>query len=163
VREFVPDFNYNLQDISHLPDEEIKGAVLLKILLKTLKYIYTPELKHKLPDIFRLFREVENKTKGTEYLEVLLRYLGQGTDNLSKDELQDSVTKVFELEGGNVMATIAEQWIQEGEKRGEKRGERKGIINTAKNLLKMGIDIDKIAKATGLKKDEIKELSTISH
>jgi predicted transposase/invertase (TIGR01784 family) len=41
---------------------------------------------------------------------------------------------------------------------GEKRGEKRGKIETAINLLKMGIDIDKIVKATGMKRKEIEKL-----
>ena len=51
-----------------------------------------------------------------------------------------------------------DEGIKIGEKRGEKRGERKGKIETAINLLKMGIDIDTIVKATGLKRKEIEKL-----
>jgi predicted transposase/invertase (TIGR01784 family) len=47
---------------------------------------------------------------------------------------------------------------EEGMKIGEKRGEKRGKIETAINLLKMGIDIDKIVKATGLKQKEIEKL-----
>jgi predicted transposase/invertase (TIGR01784 family) len=49
------------------------------------------------------------------------------------------------------MQTLAEQLKQEGKQ--EKAKE------TAKNLLEMGIDIDKIAKATGLNKKEIEKLA----
>ena len=45
-----------------------------------------------------------------------------------------------------------------GEKRGEKRGEKKAKIETAKNLLKMGLEIDIIIKATGLKRKEIEKM-----
>ncbi|MCP4148913.1 MAG: Rpn family recombination-promoting nuclease/putative transposase, partial [bacterium] len=75
LARYVPDFDYNLNDISHIPDEEIKGTILLRILFTTLKYIFSPKLKHKLPEIFRLFDELKDRTRGTEYLEVLLRYV----------------------------------------------------------------------------------------
>ncbi len=39
LKEYIPDFNYRLYDISHVPDEEIKGEVLLRILLMTLKIL----------------------------------------------------------------------------------------------------------------------------
>jgi predicted transposase/invertase (TIGR01784 family) len=53
------------------------------------------------------------------------------------------------------MQTIAQQFKEEGME--EKAKE------TAKNLLEMGIDIDKIAKATGLKKEEVEKLASIAH
>jgi predicted transposase/invertase (TIGR01784 family) len=49
------------------------------------------------------------------------------------------------------------------ERDAEKRGEKRGIKKTAKNLLKLGMDIDKISQATGLKKEEIENLASKSH
>ena len=37
-----------------------------------------------------------------------------------------------------------------GEKRGEKKGRKAGIIETAKNMLQMGLNNEIISKATGL-------------
>lgn len=101
VKEYIPDFHYSLHDISHLPDEEISGTVLLRIVFMILKYIFTPELRHKLPEVLKLFWELKDKTKSTEYLEVLLRYLTASARDLTKEELNESVTKIF-IEGGNI-------------------------------------------------------------
>ncbi|MEK8015241.1 MAG: hypothetical protein VSS75_000130, partial [Candidatus Parabeggiatoa sp.] len=49
-------------------------------------------------------------------------------------------------------------WIQ-GEVDGEAKGEAKAKKEMAINLLKMGIDVETIWKATGLEKDKIKQLS----
>jgi len=45
IREYIPGFRYLLLDISHSPDEEIKGIAVLKILLMTLKYIFKPHFR----------------------------------------------------------------------------------------------------------------------
>ncbi|MCK4766201.1 MAG: Rpn family recombination-promoting nuclease/putative transposase [Candidatus Aminicenantes bacterium] len=142
VKEYIPDFRYYLQDISRLPDEEIKGAVLLRILLKTLKYIFTPGLNHRLPEIFQLFHELKDKNKGTEFLEVLLRYLTNSARNLTDEELKESVTKVI-IEGGDLMSTIAEKWVE------------KGKWDVVKNSLKEGLPIDTIKKITGFPVEKI--------
>ncbi|UCH93155.1 MAG: Rpn family recombination-promoting nuclease/putative transposase [Candidatus Aminicenantes bacterium] len=163
LEEYIPDFNYRLYDISHVPDEEIKGGVLLRILLMTLKYIFTPELNYRLrEEIFPLFHELKDKKKGTEYLDVLLRYLTRSARGLPEKELDESVSQLFE-EGGELMQTIAEKWKREGIKIGEERGIEKKAIETAKNLLEMGIDVEMIAKATGLKKEQVEKLASINH
>lgn len=46
-----------------------------------------------------------------------------------------------------------------GEEIGLKEGEKNGILKTAKNLLKMQFSVQDIAKATGLSKEEIKNLT----
>jgi len=167
MKEYIPDFTYNLYDISHVPDEEIKGAVLLRILFMTLKYIFTPELRHKLPEeIFPLFHELKDKEKGTEYLEVLLKYLTGSARNLPVDELNEAVTQLFE-EGGDLMATIAEKWIEQGKKQGEnqgkkegkkegrKEGRKEGKWDVVKSSLKEGLPIKTIERITGFPAEEI--------
>jgi hypothetical protein len=94
LEQYIPDFSYNLYDISHMPDEDIQGTPLLKIFLTTFKYIYNPELRNKLWDIFKLFLELRDKTKVSEYLEVLLRYLFNSPGEFNKEELHEQVTSI---------------------------------------------------------------------
>ena len=154
MKAYIPDFKYNLYDISHVPDESIKGAVLLRILFLTLKYIFTPELRYKLrKEIFPLFHELKDKAKGTEYLEALLRYLTDSARNLPLEELNETVTQLFE-EGGEIMATIAEKWIEKG----IEKGMEKGKWDVVKNSLEAGLPIKTIERITGLPIEEIKQV-----
>jgi len=159
LKEYVPDFGYNLYDISHVPDEAIKGAVLLRIILMTLKYIFTPELSYKLrKEIFPLFHELNDKEKGTEYLEVLLRYLTCSTGSLSVEELNEAVTQLYE-EGGDIMATIAEKWLEQGMEKGIQKGKLEKAFETAKKMMKKGFDLDTVLEITGLDKKQIEKLA----
>jgi predicted transposase/invertase (TIGR01784 family) len=153
VKDYIPDFNYNLHDISHFHDNEIKGVVLLRILFKTLKYISTPALRHKLREILELFRELEDKRKGTEYLEVLLRYLTSSARDLTEEELKESVTQIL-AEGGDIMATIAERWVEKG----REEGIEKVTWDFIRNSLKEGIPIKTIERITGLSHEKINKI-----
>ena len=165
VKDYIPDFNYNLHDISHYHDDEIKGVVLLKILFKTLKYIFTPELRHKLREILELFQELEDRRKGTEYLEVLLRYLTSSAKDLKEEDLKESVTQILE-EGGDIMTTIAERWVEKGREKGREEGREKGkeegkekvTWDFVRNSLKEGIPIKTIEKITGLSAEKINKM-----
>jgi predicted transposase/invertase (TIGR01784 family) len=171
VKEFIPDFEYNLRDISHLPDEEIKGEVFVQVMLKTLKYTFNPDLKQKLPEILQLFGELKDKNKGTEYLEVLLRYLGGGM-KFTGNELRESVKQILE-EGGDLM-TIVEKWMKEEREKGMEKGMEKGLekgmekgmrkgmrqvtMEVIKNSLKAGLSTRTIERITGLSVDDINRL-----
>jgi predicted transposase/invertase (TIGR01784 family) len=167
AKESIPDFKFNLFDISHVPDEEIKGEILLRILFQTLKHVKFPELAQKLPGIFRLFLELEDKRKGTEYLEVILRYLASSTNDLKEGDLRESVTKTI-IEGGDIMSTIADNWMKIGIDKGVEIGIDKGVkigknestLNFAINSLKEGIPIKLISKITHLTEDELEQLKT---
>ena len=80
---YVPDFEYLLYDISHLTDDEIKGAVILRATLLTMKYVFRPDLGKQLQKIFSLFKDLTLKETGLEYLETLLRYLVNATDTIN--------------------------------------------------------------------------------
>lgn len=151
LEKYIPDFSYNLYDISHIPDEEIKGTVKLRILFTALKYIFTPELKYKVPGIFKLLREIKDKSKGTEYLEVLLRYISRSAKYLTKDEIMESVSNILK-DGGELMQTIAEQWIEQGVE--------KNKWEVVKNSLRMGLNIKTIAEITGLPVGKIEQMKS---
>ena len=55
-------------------------------------------------------------------------------------------------------ATFIEEGREEGRKEGIKEGKIEAKIETAKNILSMGIDVEIIAKGTGLSINEIKKL-----
>ncbi len=52
-----------------------------------------------------------------------------------------------------------EEAIANGQKLGEKRGIKQGALNIAQNMLKANMDINEIAKLTGLHQNEIVKLS----
>jgi len=157
LEEYIPDFGFNLYDISHMPDEDIQGTPLLKIFLTTFKYIYSPELRNKLLDIFKLFLELNDKTKVSEYLEVLLRYLFNSPGEFNKEELHEQVTSILE-EGGDIMQTIAQKLREEGIKIGEEKGKKEEKHETAKRMLLNNFSVEQVISVTGLTEKEVKAL-----
>lgn len=163
LEDYIPDFRYLVYDISHLPDEELKGSVILKIILLSFKYSLTPTLREKLPEIFRLFRELENKSKATEYLEVLLKYFVTSAKNLRPEDIEEAVTRYIE-EGGVIMQTIAEKWMEQGKlegvQQGMQQGMQQGTMKVVKKALEAGLSIETIALISGISADEIRNMQT---
>ena len=89
---------------------------------------------------------------------MLLKYLTGCARNLPVDELNEAVTQLFE-EGGDLMATIAEKWIEQGKKQGEnqgkKEGRKEGKWDVVKSSLKEGLPITTIERITGFPAEEI--------
>ncbi len=56
------------------------------------------------------------------------------------------------------MPTVAEHWMQEGEKRGEKRGINKGKTKVAINMLNAGFPIEQVVELTGLSQNAVEKL-----
>ncbi len=163
---YIPDFNFNLQDVSHMPDEDIQGSPLLRMILTTFKYIQSPGIRNKLWDIFKLFLELSDKSNISEYLEVLVTYLVNSPGKLTEEELQEPVTRLIE-EGGADMETIFEKWVEKGVEKGIEKGIEKGKIEktleVAKKMLLKGLDPNTIMDITGVNREEIEKLAATSH
>jgi hypothetical protein len=76
LRSYTPDFRFLLYDLSKYSDEEIRGEVLVRVSMLTLKYILRKDLREKLGSILQLWNELAGKRSGIDYLKVLLCYLG---------------------------------------------------------------------------------------
>ena len=125
-KPFFPEFKYWLIDLSGYRDEELKGTVLLQVSLLLLKHIFDEELPQLLPKIFALLRHLlaENKT-GLQFIEAVLKYLAIGTDKVTKQELKDTIEATLP-KGGDILSTIAQQWIAQGWQDGHREGHREG-------------------------------------
>lgn len=149
AEKYIPDSRCEIYDISHMPDDRIKGEILLQVQLLLLKYVFKAELTEKLPEILRLFGTLLRKQKATEYLEVVLRYLVSSVDSAKTEELKTQVENAIE-NGGSVMPTIAEKWIREGVE--------KGMIEAAERMIRKDLTNADIRDITGLSIRKIEEI-----
>ena len=139
LQGYVPTCVYHLVDVGHAQDEDLRGAVIMHTALLTLKYIFRDELRERLPEILGLLRALEQGSSGLDYLHALLRYLAQATntDRLNDEDLRRVVTQTLSG-GGELMMTIAEQWVQEGRQEGWQKGRQEGRqegLNSERQLL----------------------------
>jgi hypothetical protein len=138
LSSYIPDFGFELYDLSCFSDDEIKGTVMSRVALLLFKYSHNPDFHHKLPGILSLLKTLMEKKTGLQYLETVLRYL---TSVISEDELSlEQIKGIFEQavskEAGEHIMTIAEKLRNEGELKGLKGGIETAII------LKFPEDID---------------------
>jgi predicted transposase/invertase (TIGR01784 family) len=143
--QYIPDFRSEIFDISHISDEKIKGEILLQVHFLLLKYIFKPELLEKLHEILELLFKLSNKTKATEYLEVMLRYLVASVDSKKTGKLEKEIGKAIKSRG-EIMPTIAEKWVQEGKIEGKKEEK----LEIAEKMLQKGLSNADIRDITGL-------------
>ena len=131
LENFVPNFQYMLCDLSSYSDEEIKGAVMLKAAILLLKHIFSEDLKDRFPEILKLLSKLVEKQSGLEYLETILRYVVSGSDKIKKEDIESAVMEVLREKGGDIMPTVAEQWIEQG----MQQGMQQGMLLDARDML----------------------------
>ena len=137
---YIPTFEHILHDISHVEEQSFKASVEIQIFLMLLKYIFLPELHHKLPEIMSLLNDLNDKDRITEYLQVITKYILTAA-NLDREKLKEAVRDV--PKGVETVETTASRLRQEGfdegvligEAKGEARGEAMGIQIILEELL----------------------------
>lgn len=128
LRTYIPNFQYFLDDVSNVDVEKFKESIIIKCWHVICKYLRTPELRVKLPEIVSLLFDFLEKDKATEYLDIFFKYLANATDVIKKEDVEESLRKLPQG-GEDIMRTWADEFRDEGivigEKRGEKREERR--------------------------------------
>jgi predicted transposase/invertase (TIGR01784 family) len=173
---YIPKFRYELFDISHMPVEEIKVSPLLRIVLLSMKYIQSTEIKQKLDDILVIFKEINDPEIGT-FMEVFSLYIENAAPKDLRMGLLEKIRKNL-IAGGNKMSAVTEyfrdegrrQGLEKGLEEGRKEGREEGIeigikkekeqrdIEIAMIMIKNNEPVEKIALYTGLLSSQISEL-----
>ena len=164
LRPFVPAFRYAMLDLSHLSDEAIKGEIIVQIALLVMKHIDSSEITELLFEkLMPLIQELEQKETGLEYLETILYYLSKASPHLNKEQVIQKLQEQPESESNTmqeIIMTLAEQWIQEGQEKGRQEGQEEEREATALRLLKMGmLTHEQIAEVTCLSLSKIRVLA----
>ncbi|KMQ49398.1 Transposase [Chitinispirillum alkaliphilum] len=149
TRDYIPEFKTEVYDISHIPDEQIRGEILLRVNFLIQKYSRTPQLWDKLHEILHLLLEFKDKKTKLEYFEILYRYLSTVTDAKNAEQLNQEFIESAQT-GGFTMPTIAEKWYQDGKTEGK--------IEAAQKMIELGMSDEQIEKITALGMEKIREL-----
>jgi len=127
-RKYLPDFEYHLCDLTRYKDEEIRGALVLRVALLAMKSVFSGEPKARVRHILALLADlVLSEKNAVEYLKTVLVYLSAATGALNIDEVTEAVREAFPARGESIMATIAETWVKEGIQKGIEQGIQQGI------------------------------------
>ena len=113
----VPQFCYQLHDISPRGAATIKGQVLTRLVLLALRYIYDDQPLERLRELLALLDQIADRTTALEVLESLLRYYVQVTQCIS--ETQASALVQTTHYGESAMQTFIDKYMEQGHQQGE--------------------------------------------
>ena len=156
---------YHLLNLKTLPSklsEDFLLSDVMKFVLHAHTRVFSPEEEETfLKQLGYYFPQIKDEKLKISYLFYLLRIKNYDSEKL---------LKYIGQENEEIVMTFAERWenegwnkgIIEGEQRGEKRGEKRGKLDAArtiaKQLLKDGMPLQKVAKITGLMLDVVEQL-----
>ena len=161
--EYSPQLSFHLRDLSQTDDAEIQRQYAQSFLLakfaEYFKYSRHPSFYDRLlvDEQFILLKQESGDTLLSIYLYIIQTY--KGNEPISK--MLDN-----KLRTENDMIDLIKQWkdegINEGIERGREEGREEGqyqkAIETAQNLIQMGLSDEQIAQATGLPIEQVKDL-----
>jgi predicted transposase/invertase (TIGR01784 family) len=129
LRPYLLDFHYQLNDFSYLSDEEIRGEIWLRVCLSILRAVYDPGLRHELRPLVELIFQLSQKETGVEYMRTILYYLTRATERVSREALEQVLLEqgAQGARGEQLMATIAQEYIQQGRQEGRQEGLQEGL------------------------------------
>jgi len=154
IKPYVPEFNYVLVDLTQIPNKEIeqkaKDTPFLMASLMIMKLVALRDIE----DIAKITVIINLPEEEKLILFLYLLY----TVDVDQDTMQRIVK---ELGGEEIMPSLAEKLIKQGEERGkiegEKRGEIKGAIKGKQDLL-----IKLLRRKFGLSSSEEKMIRSVT-
>ncbi len=117
LKPYLPAYRYWLCDLSAYTDEQIKGEVGLRAALLLLKHIFSADQVGRLPGLATLWYDFSRQEPGLGYVEAMLRYLATAAERVTEQEVRAAVEGAIP-EGGAIMSTIAQHWIELGAQQG---------------------------------------------
>lgn len=156
VQKYIPDFEYLLYDLSKFTDAEIKGKVINKIAMTTLRDIFTKDDDGIMESLYKTliyFAEIENQQTGIEYFETLMRYIFSARADLTKKAVNEMMNEIETTypEGSAIVMTLAEKFREEGKEEGMEKGLALGETNS---LIKTNIRL--LTKKFGALPEDVK-------
>jgi hypothetical protein len=89
-----------------------------------IKSMDSPQLKEMLPRLVQGFVQALGSHTATEYIEIFFKYLTKASGVLVQEDFQKALS--YLPEGGEkIMDTLADQWMEQGERSGFIKGEIK--------------------------------------
>ena len=155
--------DYHLIDLQAMSDKDIDYEKHLSFLLYVMKHIHQRDTLKMLREAMQTCAQAIIIDKGKDYLhtKLILWYTDSKVPLEKKQELEQLIVDNLPKEDSeNIMKTIAQDYIEQGEARGEARGVEKRNLEIAIRMLQQKSDIKFIASVTGLSSNEILKLKS---
>ena len=120
---YVPQFTYELLDLSLHSSREIVGSPLVRSVFSLMHLIFAPNLNDRMLEILQTL--ATGTASEVKFLETMLRY-AVGAGSIGESELAAAVAGSFPQQVSTLMPTLAETWMERGMQKGIEVGKQEG-------------------------------------
>jgi len=135
MKKLIPGSEYILFSLSALSQEEIQGEPLLKFYLRLLWEIQHGIDYKRLEEIYSILKETPSRDVSKDFNKALIIYLLHATE-INKEDLQEFINKT-PVKKEITMASLAQEWRQEGILEGERKGKKEGLWSGIETILEI--------------------------
>ena len=129
LERFTPGFRYLLADLTRLTDDDVRSTGVARMAVLAMMHVFRDDLRRSLARITESLKTVPETEAVREAFEVLGRYLSAASDQVSRADLEEAARKTLPgKEGERIVATLAEQWMEEGAQRGAIANARESVL-----------------------------------
>jgi hypothetical protein len=126
----LPRFRFQLEELSFIPDHDLRGLPLGRMVLLLFKYYATDNLWRLLPQWVDTLRDVRDAPNGLRALEKLLRYIlsvSDPDDDFPEEAIHSFLSSDLGDQALETYMTGAQFYINKGIKQGIEKGREEGI------------------------------------
>ncbi|RLT42519.1 MAG: Rpn family recombination-promoting nuclease/putative transposase [Chloroflexi bacterium] len=160
---YAPHFHYELLDLSAIPEQQIKGEVLLRAVLLAFRSVLRPHVGVRLLDIVRLLSELTPERSALQYIETLLRYLVAAPSDLTMAQIRTVLETVGKEKRTMLISPAAQEWLEQGREEGVERGLEQGKRQLLLDLITYRFGAPEPALRAALDACNREQLSAVSH
>lgn len=122
---YVPNFDMAFYDFSPRSDFDIKGQIILRLVLSCFRAKNQPTTVGHMADILRLLSRLDDSATSMHWVQAIFRYLTQTMD-INQGVVHDLVKQHLSANKEDSIMTLAEQWVQKGLEKGRVEGRTEG-------------------------------------
>ena len=130
--KYIPDFTFDFITAPKIDPKDVQDNVVLKFYVAILQALDSPKLVHLLPLLVEGLFEVLEPKEAMEYILVFFQYLAKASEMVKEKDFEQALA-MLPQGGQEIMNTLADQWMRQGEVVGEQKGELKGVRTTLLN------------------------------
>jgi predicted transposase/invertase (TIGR01784 family) len=169
-KSHIPNFSYDLVSLSKISMEqliELGDAISLILAMDKIKKAEDLKVIKQLKEQY--WEKLKESLEHSNILENIALAIKQLLKrvNIPEDEIDKVIQALYEKEVEKMFEMVEEYDVQKVRAEEREAGKIEGIIEgkleTAKNLLKMGLTIEQIIEATELSKEKIEEIKRKTH
>jgi predicted transposase/invertase (TIGR01784 family) len=135
---YTPHFAYELLDLSAIPEDDIKGEVMLRAVLLAFRSVLRPNVGVRLFDMVRMLSELTPERSALQYIETLLRYLIAAPSDLTIEQIRTVLETVGKEKQSMLISPAAQEWLEQGREQGREQGLEQGLEQGREQGLEQG-------------------------